>query len=170
MAIKKGSNTAELTLSKVLIVALVLTVLMAIFILYFFKQEQQIEQAGLRTVVSNFTSKLLVVRSQWLMTGKPPVVVVKSKDSKGLSESRLTVNKQGWIDVRKPNHVNVCEQIWKMVMDNPLAFFNMPIGTVLLNKNNKVTIGHGCRYTVKNGDYFEYHSANGHVSKVKRDH
>ena len=55
-----------------------------------------------------------------------------------------------------------------MIMDKPLDFFKMPIGAVLLNKNRENS-SHICRYVVKNGDYFEYNSANGKVSEVLND-
>ncbi|MGJ8691089.1 MAG: hypothetical protein ACSHW0_01260 [Thalassotalea sp.] len=166
--IGRPSDNVEITLSKIVVVVLLLTILMVFFISYFFKQEQQIEKTGLRSIVSAFTTNVLVVRSQWLMSKKPNIVVLKSQldFDKKVTIKRVTVNKQGWIDVEANSRVNICEDIWLLIMDRPLAFFNMPIGAVLLNQNNKINKGHYCRYTVKNGDYFEYNSANGNISKI----
>lgn len=157
----------DLTLNKVVIVMMLLVILMTVFLSYYFKQEKEIETAALKAVAANFISQVTVVRSQWLMDKKPKQVNIEIKEKNTVIKKVMTVNQQGWID---SNHAtNACEEIWLMVMDRPLAFFNMPIGAVNiidLRENTNKFAGRQCRYTVKNGDYFEYNSVNGQVSKV----
>ena len=161
------ANYGDLTLNKVLVVILLLATLMTVFISYYLEQEKEIETTALKAVAANFISQVTVVRSQWLMDKKPKQVNIEIRDKNTVMKKVMTVNQQGWID---SNHAtNACEAIWLMVMDRPLAFFNMPIGAInIKNQRNNVAHDNGrkCRYTVKNGDYFEYNSANGQVSKV----
>lgn len=167
-----NNNGNQITLEKVLIIALLLSALMAIFLSYFFEQQDDIENTALKSVAANFSSQLTVIRSQWLMDKKPRHVDIEIKDNSKILYKQITVNRNGWVDVKaKPN---ICENIWLLIMDRPLAFFNMPIGAVLLTKghredNKNQEYGHICRYTVKNNDYFEYNSTNGNVSQVKND-
>ena len=156
-------NYRDLTLTKVLIVMIILAALMAVFLSYYFKQEQEIKTTALQAVAASFMSQVMVVRSQWLMEKKPQQVIIELKENNKAIKKMITVNKQGWIDTLTKN--NACEKIWLMVMDRPLAFFNMPIGAVNI-KNSQNTETQQCRYSVQNGDYFEYNSANGQVSKV----
>ena len=169
--INKNNSSVELTLSKIVIVVLLLTALMSVFLYYFFSQEKEIESTALRSIAASFVTQTSVVRSQWLMDKKPNKVVLNLNDGQKLANRiSISVNSKGWIDVDNSNNssINVCEQIWLMIMDKPLDFFKMPIGAVLLNKNRENS-SHICRYVVKNGDYFEYNSANGKVSEVLND-
>lgn len=156
------------TLNKLLVVILLLFAFMTAFLQVFFSHEESIEQAGLQTIVANFTGKVFLVKSQWLMTSKPNVVVVQVEEKGKKIKQKITVNQFGWIDTN--NRLNICEDIWLTVMERPLAFFNMPIGAVLINKQytgKKIEhSGYHCRYTVKTGEYFEYHSGTGAISKI----
>lgn len=156
------------TLSKLLVVILLLCTFMTVFLQVFFSHEESIEQAGLQTIVANFTGKVFLVKSQWLMTSKPNVVVVQVEEKGKKIKQEITVNIWGWID--SDSRKNVCEDIWLTVMERPLAFFNMPIGAALINKRDEEkstnTVGSHCRYTVKTGEYFEYHSGTGAISKI----
>lgn len=168
----ENNNGNDITLEKVLIIALLLSALMAIFLSYFFEQQDDIENTALKSVAANFSSQITVIRSQWLMDKKPRHVDIEIKDSSKTLYKQITVNRYGWVDVN--DKANVCENIWLLIMDRPLAFFNMPIGAVLLKnghceENKEQRFGHLCRYTVKNGDYFEYDSADGNVSQIKND-
>ena len=158
------SDKKEKSLAEQIIVVLLFSLMMAWFIAFFFKQEQQITETGFKTLASTFSAKLVSVRSQWLMDLKPDAVKVKSlavqfEDS--TQEVIVTpVNSKGWVDVEQASLG--CEKIWSLVMDMPLSFMKSPISVIEIKKtaSGKQKL---CRYSISSGDYFEYYPTTGKV-------
>lgn len=160
--------------NKTLVAILMVFILMAMFLSYYFKQEKEIENTSLKNVANLFSSQLLLMRSQWFMDNKPNVLILKltekkqitetgnEVDSSGMNVKKVSVNKFGWVDDIE-NSPDACQRIWAMVMGNSLEFFKTPIGAVLVNNNN---VGHKCHYNVENGSYFSYNSNNGEINVV----
>lgn len=172
-----------ISVNKTLITVVMVFVLMAVFLSYYFKQEREIENTSLKNISNTFSSQLLLIRSQWFMENKPKTLRLKlmgelsgklndkttndAIDNELLlkeSVKKISLNKNGWVDDIS-NSPNVCQKIWFMVMGTRLEFFKMPIGAVLINNNNK-KFGHLCRYNVINGSYFSYHSQSGVIKVV----
>lgn len=171
--------------NKTLVAILMVFILMAMFLSYYFKQEREIENTSLNNVANMFSSQLLIMRSQWFMDNKPNVLLLKLTNRKEMIETaneidsdnnserklaqinikKVLINKYGWVDDTE-NSPNPCQRIWAMVMGNNLEFFNMPIGAVLINNNN---VGHKCHYNVENGSYFSYNSINGEINVVYQE-
>ncbi len=161
----KKSNSAN----RFIVVILIISILMAVFLNFIFSYEKSIEQTGFKAISAYFTDKILVVKSQWLMLGKPESVKLKVTEKNQPSEISIYVNQLGWVDSSQSK--NVCEDIWLSVMEKPLTFFNEPIKATLIKnqliKNNNEHAsrfwGHYCRYSTQDGRYFDYDS---HIGSV----
>jgi len=161
---KKDKSLAEF----VVIVALV-GVMMAIFIDFFIKNEDQFTRAGFATVAQSFNTKVNAVRAQWMMDKQPNIVYLASLNKK--SKQAVTVNKSGWIDVQ--DEQLACEKIWLLVMETPMTSMSFSVSAIEVhNADNKdkvedKTPGNSqCRYVLLDGSYFQYNRAKGKVSKV----
>jgi len=149
----------EKSLSENIIIIAGLGILMASFIFYFFKQEQQLTQTGFSYVAGNFSSRIMAIRAQWFMDNQPSIIKVNDENAKLVS-----VNRQGWVDYH--NAPQNCEKIWRAVMASELVFMKQPIVVIFLEKtvNQKIR---ACRYALPSGEYFDYQLNRGLVSKVK---
>lgn len=149
----------EKSLSENIIIIVGLGILMASFIYYFFKQEQQLSHTGFDYIAGNFSSRIMAIRAQWFMDNQPSKVQVRNK-SNGL----IAVNNKGWVDYH--NQSGNCEKVWHAVMDTGLVFMKQPIAVIFLGKTAHQKQG-SCRYTLPSGEYFDYQMSNGRVGKVK---
>jgi competence protein ComGC len=175
----------ERTLAEIVIVILLLSVLMASFIHYFFKNQAQINKVAFNNLVNNFTSQVLLIHGQWLMSGKPEQLLLKevgleqqaSKEQQQnatLAQTRkIFLNKAGWVSSKVTSLA--CQKIWQQVMATPMIFGKQPLAVVQLLKKNKLpknskaltTINNNafiCRFSIETGLFFEYYSKNGRVS------
>lgn len=164
----------EKSLGEMIVVILAFALLMATFIHYFFKNEAQITEAGFNNLAANFASKVMLIRSQWLMDGRPDKVKIVEFDT--LTEQKkshvVSVNKSGWVD--NTLQALACQKIWQDVMSMPMSFAKQPISAIRLQHNNvsyedkkqkkSATL---CRFSIQSGHFFEYSAQNGKVSSGK---
>lgn len=148
---------------KVLLIVAIIATLMSTFWLYFKKNEDDLTRTAMASAAAAFTSKVMLIHSQWLMTGKPEKVLIKarqpgSKDS--YEQLSFNVNKFGWPDLVLDH--DACERIWQRITDTELKVLNTPLIAIELNINtkNKARV---CRYQLTEQKYIEYHSVNGKI-------
>ncbi len=151
------------------VVIVVFAVLMKVFLSHFSEQEQNITTAGLTALSQNFNNTVLVVHAQWLMDKQPKTVwLVTQNEKKRLG---VTVNKHGWLDVRKQaiklTNISPCEHIWQLAMTIPMELMKFPIAAIALRDKNLDDFRH-CRYLLPSGQYFDYYSETGKVTKVSQ--
>jgi len=167
-------NKREKSLGEIVLVVLLFTILMAIFIYYFFKNETQINQAGFTNLANSFASQVILIRSQWLMDGKPEQV--KITENNVLKSKRklkfISVNKKGWVNSKSVDLP--CNEIWKNVMSIPMSFVKQPVSAVQLQRHVKGNIHDNitaqqviCRFSIESGQFFEYYAKNGKVISAK---
>lgn len=137
--------------------------LMAVFISYFFEQEEQLTSTGFTGIAQSFNTTVLAVHAQWLMDNKPNVVALSLVGNK--EKQLVTVNQSGWLDISE--HNAPCEQIWQLAMTAPMALMKFTIVSIEIHKVNEMNY-HRCQYVLPSGQYFEYYSGNGQVSQVKQ--
>ena len=160
MSRKQIAEKSEKSMAELLIVITIFSVLIAIFIAYFLKQESQISTAGFGALTNKFGTKVVAVHGQWLMDKQPREVKVVSLYQD--ETVNIPVNKKGWIDVK--SEVLACEAIWQHVMDIPMLFLKSPVSAVEIHKES-MKVGRLCRYSLVSGQYFEYRTDNGQVNK-----
>lgn len=160
-----NSEKNEKSLAEFIVIVALVGVMMAFFITYFIKSEEQFSQAGFTTLAQNFNTKVSTVHAQWLMDKQPNIVLLASFDKN--EKQAIPVNRDGWVDV-KQNKL-ACEAIWQLVMETPMNLMKLSISaievhdkTLLQSEQVKVQ----CRYALLDGSYFHYDRANGKVSKV----
>jgi len=155
---KKEKSRAEF----IAIIAMV-AILMAIFILYILPQKQRLTNAGFTSLAQNFNSNIIAVHALWLMDKQPEIVQVSSLNKQ--EKQNVPVNKKGWVDVS--DSTQACEKIWQLVMLTPLNLMKYNISVLELRENKKnEPLFHHCRYILSSGEFFDYDSLNGKVTKV----
>ncbi len=165
----------EKSLGEMILVILAFALLMATFIHYFFKNEDQINEAGFENLAANFASKIMLIRSQWLMDGRPDKVKIIELDVlTGKKKKHLvSVNKFGWVDNSLP--ALACQKIWQDVMAMPMRFVKQPISAIQLQHNSQGNKAASkvekqptlCRFSIQSGHFFEYSAQNGKVNSGK---
>jgi len=167
---KKGKSMAEN-----LIIMVMLGLLMASFIYYFFKQEAHFTKVGFDAVANSFSARITGIHAQWFMDKQPRWVIIKETTTiNGNRENiRVAVNSAGWVDISTEEYLNVengCQLIWQQVLATPMVYMKQPISAVLVNvsiNNETQQKSHSCQYSLPSGEYFEYQPSNGKVSKIK---
>ena len=167
---KKGKSMAEN-----LIIVVMLGLLMASFIHYFFKQEAHFTKVGFESVANSFSARVTGIHAQWFMDNQPRWVVIKEVTViNGVRKDiRIAVNKAGWVDLASSGLLNIkndCQQIWQQVLATPMVYMKQPVSAVLLNihtNNGSQQKKRLCQYSLPNGVYFEYQPSNGKVSQIK---
>jgi hypothetical protein len=164
----KVAEKSEKSLSEILVVVVLVAVLMASFIFYFFKQQGQINQAGFSSIAQVFSARVNGIRGQWFMDLKPGFVRLSSHQIQpdGSLIIQVPVNKLGWVDSQ--DDLLLCQMIWHYVMEAPLLYMRDPISAVLVEQQNQV-LPH-CQYSLPSGEYFTYQRDNGKVSEIKLAH
>ncbi len=152
----------EKSLAEFIVIIILLALLMAIFIKYFFEQEEQITEAGFNNLAQNFNSTVLAVHAQWLMDKKPNVVILSIVNN--TNKQVVSVNAKGWLDVT--GNDSACEKIWLSAMAIPLSLMKLSVAVIEVRNNEKNDF-HQCRYLLPSGHYFDYNSGIGKVSKVR---
>lgn len=159
------ADKSEKSLTEILIVVILVGVLMASFVFYFFKNKDQVTLVGFESLAQIFSARVNGIHAQWFMDQKPKFVVVQSRNtqSNGGNTLSIPVNKAGWVDSQ--DEALSCQVIWQYVMESPLKYMKSPIGAVLVEKPNDEL--HYCQYSLSSGEYFTYHKHSGKVSEVQ---
>jgi len=160
-----NSEKKEKSLAEFIVIIALVGVMMAVFINYFIKSETQFTQAGFTTLAQSFHTKVSAVHAQWLMDKQPNTVQLVSFNKK--EKQAISVNKSGWVDVKKKQLA--CEAIWQLIMETPMSLMNFSISAIEIHDNKNERGNQSkiqCRYILLDGSYFHYNRANGKVSKV----
>lgn len=153
MLAQTEAENKEKSMVEWLMIIVIIGILMASFLQYFFKQENQLTETGFQALANNFSTQVQAVHGQWMMDGQPNVVLLK--EMSGI-QTLATVNQHGWVSGDN------CYNIWQQVMNLPLEFLKQPISVIEVVKNNVVesTI---CRFSINEKIYFDYHLLTGKV-------
>lgn len=164
-----NSEKKEKSLAEFITIIALVGVMMAMFINYFIKSEPKFTHAGFSTLAQQFNSKVNAVHAQWLMDKQPNIVLLSSFNTK--DKQAVSVNKSGWVDVKKEKLA--CEAIWQLIMEAPMNLMQFSISAIEVhNMQNTDLDNQGtdkvseCRYILMDGSYFQYNRAKGKVSKV----
>jgi hypothetical protein len=160
-----NSEKKEKSLAEFLVIIALVGVMMAVFINYFIKSEDQFSHAGFSTLAQSFNTKVSAVHAQWLMDKQPNTVLLASLNKN--EKQAMPVNSSGWVDV-KQNQL-ACESIWQLIMETPMSLMKFSISAIEVHDNTKeqgVQVKALCRYSLLDGSYFHYNRTNGKVSKV----
>lgn len=153
---KKYSSTIEF-----IIVVVIIAVLMKLLLDLFFSQQEKITDTAFVGLAQSFTSKVNVVHGQWLMDKQPDVVVLSRLNSE--EKQYVQVNKSGWIDSKHPNLA--CSYIWQQTLTMPLQVVKSAVIAIEI-QNKSIKNGRLCRYSIANGQSFDYRSDTGKVQQV----
>ena len=158
------AEKSEKSLTEILIVVVLVALLMASCIFYFFKHQGQLTRAGFSSIAQVFSARVNGIHAQWFMDQQPHFVQVESRNIQhdGSSKVNVPVNESGWVDSESASLS--CQKIWQYVMEVPLLYMKQPIGAVLVAKKNQGV--QYCQYSLSSGEYFTYHQINGKVSEV----
>tara|TARA_R110000737_G_scaffold41976_2_gene62733 strand:- start:53 stop:559 length:507 start_codon:yes stop_codon:yes gene_type:complete len=159
------SEKSEKSLTETLIVVVLVASLMASFIYYFFKHQEQLTRAGFATLAQVFSARVNGIHAQWFMDKKPRFITITSSNIQpdGGRKIKLPVNKSGWVDA---GDVPLsCQKIWQFVMEAPLLYMKQPVGAVLIEQQSDVLAY--CQYSLPSGEFFIYQRDSGKVSEVK---
>jgi competence protein ComGC len=153
---KKQASTIEF-----LAVIVIVAVLMKLLLELFFSQQEKITNTAFTGLAQIFTSKINVVHGQWLMDEQPDVVVLSWLNSR--EKEYINVNQKGWID--NMDGSLACHHIWQQTLAMPLQVVK---SAVIAIEIQDTTSKHGrlCRYSIANGQSFEYRSDTGKVKQV----
>ncbi len=160
-----NSEKSEKSLAEFIMIIVLVGVMMAVFINYFLKNDEQFTNAGFTTLAQSFNTKVSTVHAQWLMDKQPNVVLLASFNNK--KKQKIPVNSSGWIDVKQKQLA--CETIWQLVMETPMNLMQLSISAIEVHEHLNKPDGQvkvQCRYALLDGSYFYYNRINGKVSKV----
>lgn len=162
MTSQQVAEKSEKSLGEMLVVVVLIALLMASFIFYFFKHQAQLTRAGFESVSNVFSARVNGIHAQWFMDLQPKNVVIDS--SVNSSKVKVPVNDFGWVDVEASSLR--CQLIWQYVMESSLVYMKQSIGTVLVESQGKKTASY-CQYSLPSGEYFTYQSKTGKVKFQK---
>ncbi|WOH35896.1 hypothetical protein RI844_10930 [Thalassotalea fonticola] len=149
---------------KVLLIVVIIFILMATFLSYFKKNEQDLYKTAMAAAAADITSKVLLIHSQWFMTGKPKSVEIKER-LPGSDETfvlkAFKVNEFGWPDLILDH--DACQRIWNRITGAEMKILNKPLFAVELNNKTKQKT-RICRYQLNERMYIEYNSSNGKIT------
>ena len=136
-------------------------ILMKLLLDLFFSQQEKITNTAFIGLAQSFTSKVNVVHGQWLMDEQPNIVILSRINT--TVKEYVNVNKAGWID---NNHTSLaCHKIWKQTLGMPLKVVKSPVVSIEI-KSKAIQGGRLCRYSIANGQSFDYRSDTGKVKQV----
>lgn len=161
MTSQQVADKSEKSLAERLIVLTLFSLLMAIFISYFFKQQEQLKRTGFKSISHAFSASVNGIRAQWFMNDKPTQVIIKSTTAEN-DDTTMTipVNTSGWVAVKSTTLP--CQSIWQYVMESPLIYMNEPINSIAI-KINTIEENNYCQYSLATGESFTYQTSNGKV-------
>ncbi len=173
MSGNKSVDKREKSMAEFVVVIIIFAVLMKIFINYFSEQEPRITTTGFTAIAQNFNNTIMVVHAQWFMEQKPNVIWLATSNKK--DKVAVTVNKKGWLDIPKQTinetihltKMTPCESIWQLAMTIPMQLMKFSIAAIEL-RDKGLGDFHRCRYLLPSGQYFDYYSETGKVTKVRK--
>ena len=169
-----NSEKKEKALAEFVLIILLIGILSAVFIHYYIKQEVQYTNAAFSNLAQRFNTTVATVHAQWFMDKQPNVVHVVSLNKK--EKKQVSVNQFGWIDL--PQKSLACEQIWQLVMEQPLRLMKFSIAAIEVQKMQTENIKYTgdkvglkgvkltCHYVLPDGRYFIYNRLNGKVTAI----
>jgi hypothetical protein len=164
-----NNEKKEKSLAEFIVIIALVGMMMAAFINYFLKSEDQFTHAGFNTLAQSFNTKVSTVHAQWLMDKQPLIVLLASFNQQ--EKQAVSVNNRGWIDVKQKEMP--CEAIWLLIIETPMNSMQLSISAIEvhnLNDTHQKNLGSArksvCRYVLFDGSYFEYNRAKGKVGKV----
>jgi competence protein ComGC len=144
-----------------LVVVVIIAIMMKLLIDVFFTQQAKVTDTVFVGFSQNFASKVNVVHSQWLMDNQPNIVVLNQLNSN--TKEFIHVNDMGWID---SEHARLaCHQIWQQTLALPLQVVKSKVTIIEINKKS-IKNGRLCRYSIADGQFFDYRSDTGRVTQV----
>jgi len=149
------------SLAEFIVVVIIIAVMMKLLLDIFFAQQERITNTAFIGLAQSFTSKVNIVHSQWLMDGQPATVVLSRANA--LDKEYIDVNSAGWIDTVYTSLP--CQQIWLQTLAMPLQVVKSPVIAIEI-KNKAIKNGRLCRYSIANGQSFDYRSDTGRVKQV----
>ncbi len=160
---KSLNNTEkkQRSLAEFIIVVVIIAVIMKLLLDLFFSQQAKITNTAFVGLAQSFTSKVNVVHGQWLMDEQPGLVVLKRMNSK--EKQYVNVNKAGWVD--NDHDSLACHIIWQQALSMPLNVVKSKVIAIEI-KNKAIKNGRLCRYSIANGQSFDYRSDTGKVKQV----
>jgi hypothetical protein len=144
-----------------IIVIIIIMVLMKILLDLFFSQQENITNTAFVGLAQSFTSKVNIVHGQWLMDKQPDIVILSQLNNK--EKQYVNVNKSGWIDTKQTSLA--CHHIWQQTLVMPLQVATSIVLAIEV-KNKEIKNGRLCRYSIANGQFFDYRSDTGKVKQV----
>ncbi len=175
MTLKQVSDKKGKSMAENLIIVVMLGLLMASFIYYFFKQEAHFTKVGFDAVANSFSARITGIHAQWFMDNQPRWLIVKETATLNGNRKniRIALNSAGWVDIPTADYLNVengCRLIWQQVLATPMVYMKQPISAVLVNvsiNNERQQKSRSCQFSLPSGEYFEYQPSNGKVSQTK---
>lgn len=161
----KTKNIKQASLPEFIMVVVIIAILMKLVIDASFTQQDRVTNAAFVGLAQTFTSKINVVHGQWLMDRQPNVVVLNSVNSN--EEQHISVNAAGWVD--NNDLATPCHIIWQQTLAMPLKAVKSPV-TAIEIKIKSMKSGRLCRYSIANGQSFDYRSDTGKVNQVSYTH
>jgi competence protein ComGC len=149
------------TLNEFIVVVIIIAVLMKLLLDLFFTQQDRITNTAFVGIAQSFTSKVNIIHAQWLMDGQPTTVSLNRMNSE--AKEYVEVNDAGWIDNQHSSLA--CQEIWQQTLLMPLQVVKSLV-TVVEIKNKAIKNGRLCRYSIANGQSFDYRSDTGKVKQV----
>jgi hypothetical protein len=162
MTSQQVANKSERSLGEILLVVVLIALLMASFIFYFFKHQAQLTRVGFKSVSQVFLARVNGIRAQWHMDAQPHTIVINSNTADSSEKQiRVPINSTGWVDVK--NSVMPCQHVWQYIMESPLIYMEQPIAAVLVETHGKQAMTY-CQFSLPSGEYFTFRSSNGKVN------
>lgn len=157
------SNTEknQRSLVEFIIVIVIIAIMMKLLIDLFFTQQERVTNTAFVGLAQSFTSKVNVVHGQWLMDEEPSIVIVNRLNS--IENEHINVNEAGWIDNSDTNLA--CQQIWLQTLAMPLKVIKSNVIAIEV-KDISIKNGRLCRYSIANGQSFDYRSDTGKVKQA----
>ncbi len=149
------------SLTEFIIVIIIMAIMIEVLITQFFSQQDKITETAFIALAQSFTSKVNVIHSQWLMDEQPDTVIVHNLDD--AEKQYVSVNQFGWIDSKYASLP--CQHIWQQALLMPLTVVKSPVTAVEI-KSKVMKNARLCRYTLANGQSFDYRSDTGKVQQV----
>jgi len=157
------SNTEkkQRSLAEFIVVVIIIAVLMKLLLDLFFAQQEKITNTAFVGLAQSFTSKVNIIHSQWLMDGQPETVVLNRVNS--IEKEYVGVNSAGWVDNKHSSFP--CLDIWQQILEMPLKVVKSSVIAIEI-KDKSMKKGRICRYSITNGQSFDYRSDTGKVKQV----
>ena len=144
-----------------IIVVIIIALLMKFLVELFFEQQERVTNTAFVGLAQAFTSKINITHSQWLMDDQPRKVVLNAVNAHG--KEYIDVNAAGWVDNKATNLA--CQIIWQQTLAMPLKVVKSPVIAIEI-KDKAIKNGRLCRYSIANGQSFDYRSDTGKVKQV----